>query len=71
MKTSIITAIFISIIVGGWFISGIYFKDDNKSQNYSTENSDLKKVENSDPDSVLDGDIDVFLEAALYERKGN
>ena len=28
-------------------------------------------LENTDPDSVLDGDIDVFLEAALYERKGN
>ncbi len=28
-------------------------------------------LENTDPDSVLDGDIDEFLEAALYETKGN
>jgi len=28
-------------------------------------------LENTDPDSVLDGDIDGFLEAALYEKKGN
>ena len=27
-------------------------------------------VENTDPESVLDGDIDGFLEAALYETKG-
>tara|TARA_Y100000590_G_scaffold66527_1_gene72068 strand:- start:6572 stop:7621 length:1050 start_codon:yes stop_codon:yes gene_type:complete len=26
-------------------------------------------IENTDPDSVLDGEIDVFLEAALYETK--
>ena len=26
-------------------------------------------VENSDPDSVLDGNIDIFLEAALYQNK--
>jgi peptide chain release factor 2 len=26
-------------------------------------------VENTDPESVLDGDIDVFLEAALYQTK--
>ena len=64
MKTSIITAIFISIIVGGWFISGIYFKDDNKSQNYSTENSDLKKVENSDPDNINDIKVETFLSNA-------
>ena len=28
-------------------------------------------LENTDPDSVLDGDIDGFLEAALYQRKKN
>jgi len=28
-------------------------------------------IENTDPDSVLDGEIDVFLEAALYETKKN
>ncbi len=28
-------------------------------------------LENSDPDSVLDGDIDSFLEAALYQTKEN
>jgi len=28
-------------------------------------------LENTDPDSVLDGDIDEFLEAALYQTKGN
>ena len=27
-------------------------------------------LENTDPDSVLDGDIDEFLEAALYQTKG-
>ena len=27
-------------------------------------------LENSDPESVLDGDIDEFLEAALYQTKG-
>ena len=27
-------------------------------------------LENTDPDSVLDGDIDVFLETALYKKKG-
>ena len=27
-------------------------------------------LENTDPDSVLDGDIDSFLEAALYQNKG-
>ena len=26
-------------------------------------------LENTDPDSVLDGDIDGFLEAALYQTK--
>ena len=26
-------------------------------------------LENTDPDSVLDGDIDGFLEAALYQMK--
>ena len=26
-------------------------------------------LENTDPDSVLDGDIDIFLEAALYKTK--
>ena len=26
-------------------------------------------LENTDPDSVLDGDIDEFLEAALYQIK--
>ena len=26
-------------------------------------------LENTDPDSVLDGDIDEFLEAALYKSK--
>ena len=26
-------------------------------------------LENTDPDSVLDGDIDLFLEAALYQNK--
>ena len=26
-------------------------------------------LENTDPDRVLDGDIDVFLEAALYQTK--
>jgi peptide chain release factor 2 len=26
-------------------------------------------LENTDPDSVLDGDIDIFLEAALYKKK--
>jgi peptide chain release factor 2 len=28
-------------------------------------------LENTDPESVLDGDIDGFLEAALYKSKGN
>ena len=28
-------------------------------------------LENTDPENVLDGDIDGFLEAALYERKGH
>tara|TARA_B100000579_G_scaffold63764_1_gene47130 strand:- start:269 stop:817 length:549 start_codon:yes stop_codon:yes gene_type:complete len=28
-------------------------------------------LENTDPDSVLDGDIDSFLEAALYQHKKN
>ena len=28
-------------------------------------------LENTDPDSVLDGDLDGFLEAALYQRKKN
>ena len=28
-------------------------------------------LENTDPDRVLDGDIDVFLEAALYKTKVN
>ena len=28
-------------------------------------------LENTDPDSVLDGEIDGFLEAALYQTKGN
>ena len=28
-------------------------------------------LENTDPDSVLDGDIDNFLEAALYQHKKN
>ena len=33
---------------------------------------DLKNnLENTDPDSVLDGDIDEFLEAALYKTKEN
>ena len=27
-------------------------------------------LENTDPESVLDGDIDEFLEAALYKIKG-
>ena len=27
-------------------------------------------LENTDPESVLDGDIDEFLEAALYQTKG-
>ena len=27
-------------------------------------------LENTDPESVLNGDIDDFLEAALYEKKG-
>ena len=27
-------------------------------------------LENTNPDSVLDGDIDGFLEAALYQKKG-
>ena len=27
-------------------------------------------LENTDPDSVLDGDIDGFLEAALYKTTG-
>ena len=27
--------------------------------------------ENTDPDGVLDGDIDSFLEAALYQNKKN
>ncbi len=26
-------------------------------------------LENTDPESVLDGDIDTFLEAALYQTK--
>ena len=26
-------------------------------------------LENTDPDSVLDGDIDVFLEVALYQNQ--
>ena len=28
-------------------------------------------LENSDPESVLDGDIDEFLEAALYQNRKN
>ena len=28
-------------------------------------------LENTDPDGVLDGDIDSFLEAALYQNKKN
>ena len=28
-------------------------------------------LENTDPDGVLDGDIDSFLEAALYQYKKN
>ena len=28
-------------------------------------------LENTDPESVLDGEIDGFLEAALYQTKGN
>ena len=28
-------------------------------------------LENTDPDSVLNGDIDSFLEAALYKQKKN
>ena len=26
-------------------------------------------IENTDPDSVLNGDIDIFLESALYKSK--
>ena len=26
-------------------------------------------LENTDPESVLDGDIDMFLEAALYQNR--
>ena len=28
-------------------------------------------LENTDPESVLDGDLDGFLEAALYQTKGD
>ena len=54
-----------------------YFSSDFllKRAEVSFAENDIKdlrnNLENTDPDSVLDGDIDEFLEAALYQTKEN
>ena len=40
-------------------------------QPYQLVKDQRNSLENTDPDSVLNGDIDDFLEAALYQTKEN
>ena len=39
-------------------------------QPYQLVKDSRNSLENTDPESVLDGDIDEFLEAALHQTKG-